>query len=253
MTGNGRRDAGPLGQLSLWSTNSPEQSWRVRVSERARRMTIRVFAGGRVEIVVPRWARASAIERFVSEHRAWTERKVIELSSRLPAASALPEHIDLAATNESIVVRYRPGSGRPRLRALDAGTIEVTGALERQGEVRQCLQRWFLEHARRRLEPWLGRIATQSGLAFTALQVRRQRTRWGSCSYRGTISLNCCLLFQRPEVVRYLLIHELSHTRHMNHSTSFWRLVASHEPEFRRLDRELVQGWQNVPLWVFGP
>lgn len=256
MTGGGRRDAGPLGQLSLWSTNSQEQSWRVRVSERARRMTIRVFAGGRVEIVVPRWARASAIERFVREHRAWTERKVVELSSRLPAASALPERIDLAATNESIAVRYRQsedGSGRARVRRLDGATIEVEGALERHGEVRQCLQRWFLDHARLRLEPWLERIAEESGLSFSSLQVRRQRTRWGSCSYRGTISLNCCLLFQRPEVVRYLLIHELSHTRHMNHSTRFWRLVAACEPQYRRLDRELVQGWQNVPLWVFGP
>jgi len=250
---NGTRQAGPLGQLSLWSTEPSEQNWRVRVSDRARRMTIRVFAGGRVEIVVPRWARAAAIQSFVSEHREWTERKVAELSSRMPAASVLPDRIELAATQESIAVRYCGGSGRPRLKVVDAVTLEIRGETSNAALVRRCLQRWLLERARKALQPWLEQIASQTGLAFDSLQVRRQRTRWGSCSVRRTISLNCCLLFQRPEVVSYLLIHELSHTRHMNHSHRFWRLVATHSPEFRRLDRELVQGWQNVPLWVFGP
>ena len=81
--------------------------------------------------------------------------------------------------------------------------------------------------------------------------VRRQRTRWGSCSNKGTISLNVCLMFQRPEVVRYLIIHELCHRRHMNHSKRFWSLVASFEPGWKPLDVELLQGWRNVPAWVF--
>ena len=119
--------------------------------------------------------------------------------------------------------------------------------------MRECLQDWLIGRARARLAPWLDEVAAATGLSYASLQVRRQRTRWGSCSIRGTISLNCCLLFQRPAVVRYLLVHELSHTRHMNHSQRFWRLVGTHEPDFRPLDRELVQGWQNVPLWVFGP
>lgn len=222
----------------------------MRVSDRTRRMTIRVFAGGRVEIVVPRWARASAIQRFVHQHRDWTRRKVAELSSHAPRA-VLPERIDLPATGEQFEVRYRVTSSRPRLRAT-GGTLEVTGDCSDQSEVRECLRRWLVEHARLRLEPWSRQVAEQTGLSFASVQVRRQRTRWGSCSVRGTISLNCCLLFQRPEIVRYLLVHELAHTRHMNHSMRFWRLVASLEPDCRRLDRELVQGWQSVPPWVFG-
>ena len=54
-----------------------------------------------------------------------------------------------------------------------------------------------------------------------------------------------------PEVVRYLFLHELAHTKHMNHSASFWRLVEKLEPEYRRLDRELLAGWRTVPAWVF--
>jgi predicted metal-dependent hydrolase len=65
------------------------------------------------------------------------------------------------------------------------------------------------------------------------------------------VSLNCSLLFLTLEVVRYLFIHELAHTKHMNHSANFWRLVEKIEPDYRRLDRELLAGWHTVPVWVF--
>jgi predicted metal-dependent hydrolase len=58
-------------------------------------------------------------------------------------------------------------------------------------------------------------------------------------------------MFQRPQVVRYLMIHELSHTVQMNHSRRFWQTVSRHCPDYRRLDRELLDGWRRVPSWVF--
>ena len=91
----------------------------------------------------------------------------------------------------------------------------------------------------------------EAGLDLRVLLLRRQRTRWGSCSSAGTISLNVCLMFQQPAVVRYLMIHELCHRRHMNHSKRFWSLVAALEPDWKPLDVELLQGWRHVPAWVF--
>jgi predicted metal-dependent hydrolase len=107
-----------------------------------------------------------------------------------------------------------------------------------------------MREAHAALGPWLERLSLETDLRFQRLQIRRQRTRWGSCSRRGTISLNACLMFQPPEVVDYLLIHELAHTRHMNHSRRFWRLVESHQPRWRELDGVLTRGWREVPAWV---
>jgi predicted metal-dependent hydrolase len=57
-------------------------------------------------------------------------------------------------------------------------------------------------------------------------------------------------LFQSPDVANYLLIHELAHTRHMNHSRRFWSLVEKHEPRWQELDASLTRGWREVPAWA---
>jgi predicted metal-dependent hydrolase len=114
-----------------------------------------------------------------------------------------------------------------------------------------ALRRALIAKAHDVLAPLLAETARELGFNYQRIMIRRQRTRWGSCSARGTISLNCCLLFQRPQVVRYLLIHELAHTRHMNHSKRFWQCVARHCPEYQTLDRELRDGWKRVPGWLF--
>jgi predicted metal-dependent hydrolase len=120
------------------------------------------------------------------------------------------------------------------------------------GEARLKLREWLKAAAHERLAPALLDLAKSLGYAIDRVIIRCQRTRWGSCSTRGTVSLNCSLVFLRAEVVRYLFVHELAHTRHMNHSAGFWRLVETLEPDYRRLDRELLAGWRTVPLWVFG-
>jgi predicted metal-dependent hydrolase len=117
--------------------------------------------------------------------------------------------------------------------------------------VQRALRAWLTERARAVLVPALAECAQRLGYAYRRAAIRRQRTRWGSCSSRGTISLNSCLLFQTPQVLRYLLLHELAHTRHMNHSRAFWQDVARHCPQYRRLDGELLEGWRRVPSWVF--
>jgi predicted metal-dependent hydrolase len=237
-------------QLGLLDAEAPEAGWRVRPSERARRLSVRVLPGGLVEIVVPRGTRPRAIEQFVSHHRGWIERTLdLYRPAGAPSPGVLPERLRFAATGQEWGLQLLAGEGPPRLRAFGA-TLAIRGSLDRPALLRHLLQRFVMREAHSALAPWLDRLAQQTGLRYERVQVRRQRTRWGSCSRSGTISLNACLMFQPPAVVSYLLVHELAHTRHMNHSRRFWRLVASHEPCWRDLDAALTRGWREVPAWA---
>ncbi len=100
------------------------------------------------------------------------------------------------------------------------------------------------------LVPWTERIGLETGLTFKAIQVRGQKTRWGSCSSKGTISLNYKLLFLPSHLVRYIILHELCHTVHLNHSRDFWSFLSSFEPDCRMLSNEMKEAGQLVPRWV---
>ena len=224
-------------QLGLWDSDVRALPWQVRESARAGRMAARVFHDGRVEIVVPMGTRPHRIRRFAESQRAWIERasqRAAERRSAVPRAEGTfpPVQLQLPALGEHWQWHKLPlRSASPEAQRLELLT-------------------WLRERAVSSLLPPLQALAAEMGTDFAQLQIRWQRTRWGSCSRRGTISLNGCLLFQRPAVVRYLMVHELSHRFHMNHGAAFWQRVALHEPDWRALDRELSRGWQTVPAWV---
>ena len=242
----------PIPQLPLFDARGALPAFSVRASGRARRLTVRVYPGGRVEVTVPSGVQPHHVEDFVRRHRGWIDARVADLRTR-PAAvdAALPTRVELQALGDAWEVSYAP-RGRGLFRTPSPGQLEIRADPSQPVLARRGLRAWLAEEARGALEPWLRELATESGFDFERVQLRRQRTRWGSCSRSGTISLNVCLLFQPPDVVRYLLLHELCHTRHMNHSARYWGLVESLEPDYRALDRALTRGWQHVPAWLYG-
>lgn len=239
-------------QLQLFDSRSPAGRWTVRVSGRARRLSVRVYPGGRVEVVVPPGASPTAVQKFIGTHRQWIHRRVEDLSTAAAMDDSRPESIRLSAIDRHYAVEYRPtGESSASLRIAGENVLVVSGPLHDDRAIGAALRSWLADLAQQQLGSELDRVAVEGNFRYARAQIRRQRTRWGSCSASGTISLNVCLLFLRPQVVRYLLLHELCHTRHMNHSARFWALVESLEPDYRALDQELLRGWQSVPGWMF--
>ncbi|MDP9083072.1 MAG: M48 family metallopeptidase [Pseudomonadota bacterium] len=234
-------------QLSLFETRSSGDPFAVRVSPRARRLTARVHVGGRVEIVVPLGVKAHTVRDFVHRFTPWIDRKVAAMRCFAVPVEAVPRTVDFGYTAESFAVEWRAA---PQTRLQQAAGRILIQAPDDQG-ARRLLQGWLKRAADERLSPRLLELAADLRYSVAKVSIRCQRTRWGSCSTRGTVSLNCSLVFLRPDVVRYLFVHELAHTKHMNHSAHFWDLVHKLEPEYRRLDRELLAGWRTVPAWVF--
>ncbi|HTP39909.1 MAG TPA: SprT family zinc-dependent metalloprotease [Steroidobacteraceae bacterium] len=219
-------------QQSLWPADEPAslQAWRVRASTRARRLSLRVHQDGSVEVIRPARCSERVMRQFVERHGEWIRRQQQRLQPFIRHDDFPPASLALPAVGEILPWAAPTGSTPARSRARAV--------------------RWLCEYAHAKFEPLLRQLATRMEVDFERLQLRSQRSRWGSCSARGTISLNCALLFQPPAVLRYLMIHELAHRRHMNHSARFWALVAQHEPGWRELDRQLRQGWRAVPSWL---
>ena len=107
------------------------------------------------------------------------------------------------------------------------------------GDLRPAIELHMWQQAARQLPKRVADLAELHGIEVMRVTVRNQRSRWGSCSRRGTISLNWRLI-QTPEQVRdYIILHELAHRRHMNHSQRFWQEVERLCPEYLEAERWL--------------
>lgn len=224
----------------------------VRESGRAKRLSIKVFPRGRVEVVVPKRTRAVDVREFVEAHRDWIRKARASFAAEHPPEPfALPTSVRLPGIERSFCVRYQRDDGSKSVRYRVSGnTVVLSGRTADESLCVNALKRWLTALAKKEYLPRLRSLSALTSNAFRKLHVRGQKTCWGSHSSTGTISLNYCLMFLGPRHLRYVMIHELCHARHMNHSQRFWRLVGSFEPEYRRLDKDLNGSWKHIPTWV---
>jgi predicted metal-dependent hydrolase len=240
-----------IGAAPTQAPSSNRAPLRVRESRRARRLTLRLLPPHTLELVIPRGTRPDDVAAFVREHRRWIERARREIAARYPTAHVgLPQRIELAAIEQSWSVRYEHAPGlRQGCRIAGEALLVRTRDVEHRG-AGDLLRVWLIDQARVHLRPRLLDEALTLGLRPKSVQIRLQRTRWGSCSSSGGISLNAGLMFLAPPLVRYLMIHELCHMIALNHSRRFWRAVERVEPDYLELDKQLGEAWAHIPLWA---
>lgn len=182
----------------------------VRRSTRARRSRITISDSGEVVVVLPMGAPAHEAARLVGRHAAWIERHLERIVQR----------------RRALAVRPSLAWGRP---LLIGGQLEVVCAVSRPE--RQALERRLRRVARRAIEANVERRSAEMGIAYGRITVRDQRTRWGSASRTGTLSFSWRLILCPPEVLDYVVVHELAHLRHAGHGKRFWALVEQHHAD----------------------
>lgn len=233
-------------QLDLLDAFPGEFRFRVRQSQRARQMAVTVSVHGLVEVVVPVRSRPAQVEEFVTRHRQWIDQTLAWYQAQHPGALREPAHgLHLAAIGQTLQLQFGARHTRQRGQVL-----EVAAAADELPRGRDQVRGWLQRTGRKTLVPWLQQVSQRTGLRYSRVQVRGQKTRWGSFSSNQTLSLNYFLLFLEPALVEQVLIHELCHSRHLNHSASFWRLVARHAPGYRDCERRLNEAWREIPAWL---
>lgn len=230
-------------------------AYHLRHSTRARQLQVRITPWQGIEVVIPKRTSNQRVRAFLTRHRQWIQDTWLRMKAQIPDADQpLPESLALPAVGEHWQIQYRRSADtRISLRETQPGILTLLHDGRDDRTCRETLRRWLARRAREYLTPRVVEYCHKEGFQICRLQIRGQKSRWGSCSSNGTLSLNYKLLFLAPELVRYLLIHELSHTRVLDHSARFWRLVARYEPDWKRLDEELGEAWRDVPAWVEMP
>ena len=177
-------------------------------------------------------------QQFIERHRSWLEGQDQKWLARPRAAAAWQVGSQFLFRGEPVQIQ----SDLPGQIRFGGEILPVNGAI---ADLRPVIEKQLRKMAARELPARLKELAAQHGFVAQRVTVRGQRTRWGSCSRRGTISLNWRLI-QTPEAVRdYIILHELAHLRQMNHSDRFWREVERLCPDYRSAERWLKQqrGW----------
>jgi predicted metal-dependent hydrolase len=246
--------------MATAKTSKPK-SYRVRESARAKHVSIKISHLGEVEVVIPTGFDQRQIPDIIRKRQDWiakTKQRIVAERQSIaphgldsPLGQALPDLLSLRSLSEKWQIGYEfTASSHVIVTKAAASHLVLRGATDCSQLCHHALNQWLKRKAEVHLIPWLRQTSQEVALPFNRAAVRGQKTLWASCSVKMNISLNYKLLFLPPHLVRYVFIHELCHTIHLNHSRKFWALVAEKEPSYRRLDTELNKAWIYIPEWV---
>ena len=204
---------------------------------RARRYVLRLRPDSSVRVTIPRGGSAAEARRFAEGSVGWIERELARLLSQSSRPKPWSIGTEILLRGEPVKIETEANGDRNWIRFSD----EILKVTDPAGDLRPAIERHLWRLAAKELPPRVLEYAAVHQLPVRRITVRNQRSRWGSCSRRGTISLNWRLIQAPPFVRDYLILHELTHLREMNHSARFWREVARVCPDYETAERWLKQ------------
>jgi predicted metal-dependent hydrolase len=229
-------------------------TYKIRQSSRAKHLQIQASRSKGLEVVIPYGVSSLAVERFINEKKDWIQKTLKRLAKEKPLKvngdNKPPLCIKLPALGLTYQVKYESNQARSttaRLTSDGAIIVKGNGATSSR---RSALKRLIKRLARLELNKSISALGSQHRLTYSKIAIKSQKTVWGSCSSKKIINLNQNLLFLPKHLAQHVLIHELCHTKHLNHSNEYWQLVGSIAPDYKKLEKELKTAWRYVPAWA---
>jgi len=211
---------------------------------RSKRKTIALIveSDGSVTVRAPLKASDRSVLQFVEKHASWVKKKqaAIRAAVPIPPKQYLPgeSFLYLGKSYPLEIVQDQ----KRRLVLEDRFRL----AESMQASADMVFQDWYRQQARREIETRAAFFAQKHQFQYKKIRISSARTRWGSCSTRGTLSFSWRLILTPPDVIDYVVVHELAHTVHHNHSKRFWKLVEKILPDYRERRRRLRQYGQQI-------
>ncbi len=225
--------------------------YTLRRSQRAKCMRIVIHPHIGLEVVVPHIPRnLEIINKFIHDNRNWIERMLHKYDMPYGRPNTPPpvHQLHFPTFNQIWQINYLKIPGQ-KIFLRKSSELQLTcfGAIDNIPLKLKVLRSWLNKMGKQLLLPELQKISEIYQLPFQQGKIRYQKTRWGSCSANKLISLNQKLLFLPERLMRYIMIHELCHTIHLNHSRRFWQLVAKFDPYVEQHRCEMRNAAQFIP------
>lgn len=201
---------------------------------RARRYLLRLRPDGTVRVTIPHRGTITAAMGFASQNVAWLEQQFQRLAAQPKTAVAWNPGTEIIFRGKPVRIEVDADGG------IRFGT-ELIQVADVSADLRPAIQNHLRQLATLELPPRVRELAAIHGVSATRVSVRNQKSRWGSCSRQGNISLNWRLIQSPSYVCDYIILHELAHRRQMNHSDKFWQEVARLCPDYLVAERWLKQ------------
>ena len=202
---------------------------------RRKRIAIRIWEG-RVQLLTPKYFSENTARDFLNTHMQWVQKKLAEYSRT-------PYHPKQYTDDEPFLYLGNPYllkvafSKQPmvmmRENQLFVFIRETTCPQKRKQQIYRQLRAWYYQEADRIFNEKTNEYAQKLGVQYQSVSIRQWKSRWGSCSIRGDIQYAWQVVMAPIDIVSYLVVHELSHIKHHNHSPKFWAVVASMIPDYR--------------------
>lgn len=227
-----------------------------RKNSRSKRLSLRI-GPDKVRVTAPCKATRREIREFVRANQDWILAHWLKIQEELfqiperqyqdgETLSVLGQSLELKilkVNQKTIRLRYLQEEKRIEIR-LPEGIAQ-----EDQNEaIREILEKGMKRKAREVFQAKLNKLSAQMGVSYKAFRLKEQKTRWGSCSSKGNINLNWRVILAPERVVDYLIIHELAHLKHMNHSPAFWDVVGQYCPEYNACRHWLKVNGESLKL-----
>lgn len=209
---------------------------------RARNYVLRLHLNKTVHVTVPCQGTKKFARQFVASRKGWLEKQWRILESRQSPPQVLRAGMEILLHGEAVVLEVCQGEEQWELR-FGPERASFRGPV---GNLRPALEQHLHSLARTVLVRRVEELAREHFSQVGRVVIRNQKSRWGSCSCRGTISLNWRLIQLPPAVRDYIIVHELMHLRELNHSPRFWAQVEKACPDYRRAEEWLKQNSGQV-------
>lgn len=205
-----------------------------KVHRLARSLKLKVEPSGEVVVVSPKHVPSKLIQDFVNSHLEWIAKTQAKLRAVTPTASY--DRMQLFGREYQLAVTEEPNFKLGVTLKESALIIRLPSRNQtpslKSPRVKQELEKYLKATAEKYIVPRTHQLADIMHIKFGRITLREQKSRWGSCSSQGNLNFNWRLVHYPPAVIDYVIIHELAHRKHMNHSTAFWNFVREYDPEF---------------------